>query len=322
MTTRDGLVIIVPVKDEEDNIAPFLRAVFSELSQLELDLSILFVDDGSADGTLARIQQAAAGDSRIHWLSLSRNFGKEAAMTAGLDHADGAAVVLMDVDLQHPPALIHEFVRRWREGYDMVYAVRADRGDSTAGKRGTASLFYRVFNRLSQLDIPANAGDFRLLDRRVVAAVRQLPERNRFMKGLFAWPGFRSIGVPFASAPREAGESKFSYWRLWNFALDGFVSFSTWPLRVWSYIGAGVALLSFIYAAIIVADVLVRGRDVPGYASMMTAILFLGGMQLISIGVLGEYIGRLFTEVKGRPIYIVRDASHTLPLRQSDAHDY
>jgi glycosyltransferase involved in cell wall biosynthesis len=211
----------------------------------------------------------------------------------------------MDVDLQDPPELIPRFLERWREGYDVVYGVRASRASDTTSKRMTAGWFYRLFNRLSQTRIPENAGDFRLIDRRAADVLRGLPERNRFMKGLFAWVGFRSVGVPYERAPRAAGTTKWNYWRLWNFAIDGLVSFSTVPLRVWTYVGALVALCSFLYALIIVARVILFGIDVPGYASLMTVVLFIGGVQLLSLGVIGEYLGRLFVEVKGRPVYVV-----------------
>ena len=228
-------------------------------------------------------------------------------MTAGLCHARGDAVIPMDVDLQDPPALILEFVRLWQEeGYDTVYGVRADRNADTPMKRLTAGGFYRLFNAVSTTTkIPENAGDFRLMDRRVVEVIKQLPERNRFMKGLFAWAGFNSIGVEYERPARAAGETKFNYWKLWNFALDGFFSFSSWPLRIWSYVGAGVAMLSFLYILVIITKVIFFGIDMPGYASLMSVILFLGGMQLISIGVLGEYLGRMFLEVKQRPVFVV-----------------
>ena len=228
-------------------------------------------------------------------------------MTAGLAHARGDAVIPMDVDLQDPPALVLEFVRLWREeGYDTVYGVRTDRNADTAMKRLTAGGFYRFFNAVSTTTkIPENAGDFRLMDRRVVEAINQLPERNRFMKGLFAWAGFRSIGVPYARPERAAGTTKFNYWKLWNFALDGLFSFSSWPLRVWSYVGAGVAGISFLYMLIIILKVLFVGVDSPGYASLMCVILFLGGVQLLSIGIMGEYIGRMFLEVKQRPVFLI-----------------
>lgn len=306
------LSIVVPVMNEEHAIADFLSAVDAALGGAVPELEVLFIDDGSTDATLASLRQAAARDPRVRVLALTRNFGKEAAMTAGLDHARGDAVVPMDVDLQDPPEVILEFIRYWRdEGYDMVYGVRGSRAEDTQTKRATAGLFYRFFNRLAETHIPSNAGDFRLMDRRVVEAIKRLPERNRFMKGLFSWPGYRSIGVYYSRPARESGVSKFNYWKLWNFAIDGFVSFSTWPLRVWMYFGAIVAAIAFLYILLLVGRVIVVGNDVPGYASLMTAVLFFGGMQLLSIGILGEYIGRLFIETKQRPLYLIAEDSLT-----------
>ncbi|MCB8889204.1 glycosyltransferase family 2 protein [Vreelandella malpeensis] len=306
---RSLLSLIVPVFNEEESIAPFLEIIDKELSTLDLELEVLFVDDGSTDRTFEKIVLAAEKDQRVKYLKLSRNFGKEAAMTAGIDHACGDAVVPMDVDLQDPPALIHEFVRYWREGYDTVYGMRASRKEDGRRKRASAGMFYRVFNRLSHTTIPPNAGDYRLISRRVIDIIKNMPERNRFMKGIFAWPGFSSIGVEYDRPARHAGETKWNYWKLWNFALDGLTSFSTWPLRVWSYVGGVIALLSLIYMVFIILRTLVLGVDWPGYASLMSAVLFFGSIQLISIGVLGEYIGRLYIESKKRPVYIVEKST-------------
>lgn len=304
------LSLIVPVMNEEDNIAPFLAAVFEVLTPAVPQLEILFVDDGSRDATLARLREIAAVDARVRYLAFSRNFGKEVAMTAGLEHARGDAVVPIDVDLQHPPEVILEFVRLWQEqGYDMVYGVRHDDNDETAAKKTTSGLFYRVFNRVAHTEIPPGAGDFRLLDRRVVEAIKQLPERNRFMKGLYAWAGFNSVGISYRQPQRTIGTSRFNYWKLWNFAIDGLVGFSTWPLRVWSYVGGLVALLAFLYMLIIVGKTLIFGASTPGYASVMSAVLFFGGMQLFSIGILGEYVSRLFMEAKQRPLYLLAESS-------------
>lgn len=317
------LSLIVPVMNEQDNIGPFLEAVWQALGDKIPNLEVLFVDDGSRDLTLQRLREAAQADSRVRYVSFSRNFGKEVAMTAGIDHARGDAIVPIDVDLQHPPATVLEFVRLWRdEGYDMVYGIRHEDNDETAAKKATSGLFYRVFNKVAHTEIPPSAGDFRLLDRRVVEAMKQLPERNRFMKGLYSWVGFRSVGIPYQQPPRLIGKSRFNYWKLWNFALDGLVSFSTWPLRVWSYIGAVVSLLSFIYIAIIVAKTLLFGSDTPGYASVMSAVLFFGGMQLLSMGVLGEYVARLFVESKQRPLYLVAEVSDIPAATGSDATSF
>lgn len=301
---RPLISIVAPCYNEEDAVGLFVEAVL-RIIDADFDFELIFVDDGSADGTRGALTALADRYGKIRVVALSRNFGKEAAITAGLDHAAGDAVVVMDVDLQDPPELIRDFVARWREGYDVVYATREDRQTDSFAKRFTAEGFYRLFNKISAIKIPENTGDYRLMDRRVVDTIKTLPERSRFMKGLFAWVGYRSIGVPYARPSRAAGKTKFSFWRLWNFALEGFVSFSTAPLRVWTYIGVAIAFASFVYASAIIITTLFTGTDAPGYASLVTFILFFGAVQLISVGVLGEYISRLFIEVKRRPIYIV-----------------
>lgn len=304
------LSLIVPVFNEEATVAAFVDTVMPYLVACAPDREIIFIDDGSVDATLERLQELNATDPHVRYVSFSRNFGKEAALTAGLAYAAGDAVVPMDVDLQDPPELLAKFVHLWREeGYDMVYGVRATRHEDTRFKRVTAGLFYRLFNRITHSPIPGNAGDYRLLSRRIVDTLLTLPERSRFMKGLYAWVGFRATGVEYHRPARQQGESKFSLWKLWNFALDGLVSFTTVPLRVWSYIGAVTALLAFLYIIVIVVGVLFTGREVPGYASLMSVVLFFGGMQLLSIGILGEYISRLFMEVKHRPLYVVAEVS-------------
>jgi glycosyltransferase involved in cell wall biosynthesis len=306
-----ALSVIAPVKDEEEAIAPFVEKVAAVLEGIEGvgrgGFEILFIDDGSDDGTLDAIRRAHQRDPRVRGLSFSRNFGKEAALSAGLDHALGSAVVPLDVDLQDPPEVIGDMVRKWREGYDIVYGVRTNRESDSLPKRLTADLYYRAHNWLSDDKIPEHAGDFRLLDRKVVDVIRAMPERSRFMKGLFAWAGFRQASVSYARVRREVGESKFNYWKLWTFALDGITSASTVPLRVWSYLGAIVALLALGYAVFLTIRTMLFGVQVPGYASLMVAILFLGGVQLLSLGVLGEYVGRLLVEAKQRPLYVIRD---------------
>ena len=305
------LTIIVPVKDEQDAIGIFVTRVRTVLESLDDPASsafeILFVDDGSSDGSLAAIRLAHSADPRIRGLSLSRNFGKEAALSAGLDHARGRAVVPMDVDLQDPPEALVGMVAKWREGYDIVYGVRDNRDSDSFPKRLTADLYYRAHNWLSENKIPEHAGDFRLLDRKVVDVIRLMPERNRFMKGLFAWAGFRSASVTYTRAARTVGTTKFRYWRLWTLAIDGITSASTVPLRIWSYLGGIVALGALGYAVYIVIRTLTTTIEVPGYASMMVAILFLGGLQLLSLGILGEYVGRILIETKHRPLYVIRD---------------
>ncbi|MFN3943657.1 MAG: glycosyltransferase family 2 protein [Allosphingosinicella sp.] len=304
------LTLIAPVKDEEAAIGPFLDRVLPVLDGLYPDrpgaFEILFVDDGSEDATLPAIMAARRRDARVRAISFSRNFGKEAALSAGLDHARGAAVIPIDVDLQDPPEVIGDMLAKWREGYEVVYGVRTNRETDSLPKRLTADLYYRAHNYLSDDKIPEHAGDFRLLDRTVVEVIRAMPERNRFMKGLFAWGGFRQAAVEYRRVQREVGHTKFRYWKLWTLALDGITSASTMPLRVWSYIGVSIAVLSLLYAVAVVIRTVFFGSDVPGYPSLMVAILFLGGLQLISLGVLGEYVGRILVETKRRPLYVVR----------------
>ena len=299
------LSLVVPAFNEEESIDLFLDTVLPLMERDGLRFEIVFVNDGSRDNTLAHLLNRGATDRRLRIVNLSRNFGKEAALTAGIDHATGDVIVPMDIDLQDPPELIEPFMERWREGYDIVYGVRSLRTWDTASKRVSASLFYRVFNTMSPVRIPENVGDFRLVDRRAVEVLRQLPERNRFMKGLFAWVGFNTIGVPYERPQRAAGSSKFNLWRLWNFALDGVVSFSTAPLRAWFYVGVLIATIAVLYALFIITRVLIFGIDTPGYASLLIAVLLMGAIQLLSLGIIGEYLGRLFLEVKGRPIYVV-----------------
>ena len=302
------LSLIVPVKNEEEAIAPFVARVAPILAGLAPESwEILFVDDGSDDATLAAIIAANQRDPRVRALSLSRNFGKEAALSAGLDYAKGAAVVPIDVDLQDPPEVIGDMLGKWREGFEVVYGVRRNRSTDSLPKRLTADLYYRAHNYLSSDKIPEHAGDFRLLDRKVVDVIRRMPERNRFMKGLFAWSGFKQAAVEYDRSPRAVGETKFRYWKLWTLALDGITSASTMPLRVWSYIGVVIAAFTLIYAVYVVLRTTFFGIDVPGYPSLMVAILFFGALQLISLGVLGEYVGRILIEAKNRPIYVVRD---------------
>ena len=295
----------MPVFNEEESIDIFLDTVAPLMERDGFRFEIVFVNDGSRDNTLAHLLDRSALDQRLRVVNLSRNFGKEAALTAGIDHAQGDVIVPMDIDLQDPPELIEPFMARWREGYDIVYGVRTQRTWDTAAKRVSAGWFYRVFNTMSPVRIPENVGDFRLVDRRAVEVLRQLPERNRFMKGLFAWVGFNAVGVPYERPQRVAGSSKFNLWRLWNFALDGVVSFSTAPLRAWFYVGVVIAAIAVLYALFIVTRVLLFGIDTPGYASLLIAVLLMGAIQLLSLGIIGEYLGRLFLEVKGRPIYVV-----------------
>ena len=299
--------IVVPIYNEEANLDYLFQRLYAVLSDLNLKYEILCVNDGSRDNTLDRLIEHHRRDSAIKVINLSRNFGKEVALTAGIDYARGAAVVPIDADLQDPPELLKDLVAKWREGYDVVYAVRRSRHGESWLKMLTANAFYRVMGKMSRVPIPRNTGDFRLLDRKVIEALKQMPERTRFMKGLFAWVGFQQTAVYYDRAPRHQGKTKWNYWRLWNFALDGITSFSFIPLKVWSYVGISLSLLSFLYASFLIIRTLIFGVDVPGYASLMVITLFLGGMQLITMGIIGEYIGRIYEETKGRPLYLVRD---------------
>lgn len=302
------LSIVAPMYNESANVDRFVERIVPVLDRLGLAYEIICVNDASRDDTLARLLARRRRTPALKVVSLARNFGKEVALTAGIDYATGAAVIPIDADLQDPPEVIAELVAAWRSGYDVVYATRRSRQGESWVKRFTANAFYRVLDRVTEVPIPRNTGDFRLMDRRVVDALRHLPERTRFMKGLFAWVGFRQTAVLYDRAPRHAGRTTWNYWRLWNFALDGITSFSTIPLRVWTYVGLGVSLVAFLFAAAVVVRTLLYGADVPGYASLMVVMLFLGGIQLITLGVIGEYIGRIYTEVKGRPLYLVREA--------------
>ncbi len=297
--------IIAPCYNEEETIEPFLRRIEEILTQINEPYEIVFINDGSKDNTLNVLLNAKQNFKNIRIINFSRNFGKEAALTAGLDKARGEAAIPIDVDLQDPPELIKELVARWREGYDVILAKRADRTSDSFAKRVSADLFYKLNGKISNVDIPNNVGDFRLMSKRVVEALKQLPENQRFMKGLFAWVGFKTIAIEYVREKREAGQSSFNGWKLWNFALDGITSFSTLPLRIWLYIGALVSFLSFLYGSFIILKTLIFGVDLPGYASLAVIMLFLGGIQLIGIGILGEYIGRIYSESKRRPSYII-----------------
>ena len=300
--------VVVPLYNEELNIGYLFERLLSELSRLDMSYEIVCVNDGSKDNTIDCLIEHHHQNPRIKVVNLSRNYGKEIALSAGLDYANGNAVIPIDADLQDPPELIAELVEKWREGYDVVYATRRSRQGESWVKRFTANVFYRTIDGLSQVPIPRNTGDFRLLDRRVVDALKQMPERTRFMKGLFAWVGFKQTSVIYDRPSRYKGETKWNYWKLWNFAIDGITSFSFLPLKVWSYVGLLVAIPSFFYASYLVIRTLIYGIDFPGYASIMVAVLFLGGVQLVSLGVLGEYLGRVYEEVKGRPLYLVRES--------------
>jgi glycosyltransferase involved in cell wall biosynthesis len=299
--------VVIPMHNEEGNLPILFEKLTRILEDLGVTYEIICINDGSRDQTLEHLIEFHHQDARIKVINLSRNFGKEIALTAGIDAAQGNGVIPIDADLQDPPELIYNLVKKWREGYDVVYATRNYRRDETWLKRFTAHWFYVVIERISPVPIPKNTGDFRLMDRKVVDALKTMPERTRFMKGLFAWVGYRQTAIFFDRPERKIGKTSWNYWRLWNFALGGIVSFSLVPLQIWIYIGFSIAFSAFTYASFLVVRTIVSGIDVPGYASLMVAILFLGGVQLITLGVMGEYIGRIYEEVKGRPLYLVRD---------------
>ncbi len=301
------LSVVIPMYNEADVVAALFERLLPVLRKLDASFEVICVNDGSEDESLAKLLALREREPTIKILDLARNFGKEAALTAGLELARGLAAIPMDADLQHPPELIAEMVAAWRAGNDVVYGVRGSRGGEGLVKRSSSSAFYRVFNGMASHSIPANVGDFRLLDQRVVATMRNFPERTRFMKGLFSIVGFKQTAVYFEAEPRAAGLTKWRYWKLWNFALDGLTSFTSAPLRMWSYVGIAILIPSFTYAAWLVVRTLVYGIDVPGYASLAIMMLFFGGLQLVSIGILGEYVARIFTESKRRPVYIVKD---------------
>jgi glycosyltransferase involved in cell wall biosynthesis len=300
------LSLVVPCYNEAAGLEAFWARTGAALSSAGLDAEAVFVDDGSRDATFAVLSALAARDPRVRVVALSRNFGKEVALAAGLDHARGDAVVPIDADLQHPPELAHELVAKWREGYDVVIALRRDRMTDSAARRLASDLFHRLFARVSAVPVPRGAGDFRLMSRPVVDALKSMPERTRYMKGMYAWVGFRTATVGYDVAERAAGESRFGLLKLWRLALDGIVSFSALPLRMSSFLGALFALVALAYGAWLVVRTLAHGVDVPGYASLMVIVLFLGGVQLLSLGVIGEYLGRVYDEVKARPLYVVR----------------
>ena len=299
------LSVIVPMFNEEPAIQPFFERIKRVLDALGEPYEIICVNDGSTDQTSELVLAKRKLDHRIKIINLSRNFGKELALSAGLDMAVGNAVIPIDADLQDPPELIGEFLRYWREGYDVVIGVRSNRESDSWLKRNSASYFYALINRLSRIEITANAGDFRLMDRRVVIELRRLRERNRFMKGLFAWVGYKTKYVPYTRPERVAGTSRFNYWRLWNFALDGITAHSTVPLRIAGYLGIFSASIAMLYGIYLIFRTVIFGADLPGYASIMVAIIFMGGAQLTVLGIIGEYIGRIFEETKRRPLYIV-----------------
>lgn len=302
-----ALSIVIPVFNEAASLPAVRASLERVLEQLHLAYEVILVDDGSADDSWAEISAWHRADNRVRGVRFARNFGKEAALSAGLSHSRGAAVVLMDSDLQHPPEVIPAFIGKWREGFEMVYAVRTSREGDSALRRGATHAFYRLFAKISDVDLPPGAGDFRLIDRRVVETLNRLPERLRFMKGLYAWAGCRHTGVPYDPPPRRHGTSAMSMRRLTGFGLDGIVAFSRVPLAISGWIGAAVALAALVFGSYLAVRTLIVGVDVPGYASIMVGLMLLGGVQLLALGVLGAYVGRIYEELKSRPLYVVAE---------------
>jgi len=300
------LSIVAPAYNEEKNLPAFIAAIIPVLEGIGETFELVFVDDGSRDGTLGMLAAAASQDPRIKVVGLARNFGKDIALSAGLAHASGKAVIPIDCDLQHPVELIPQFVEKWREGFDMVLGVRNKRDEEGFLRRSASRTYYKVMRWMTSVEIPPNAGDFRLIDRKIVDVINQMPERHRFMKGIFAWPGFKVTSIEFqANVRANETRSTWSFFKLWRFALDGLFSFSTAPLKMWTYVGILAALGGFIYGAVTLVQKLFFGIDAPGYASLLIVVLFFSGLLLISNGIQGEYIARIFEEVKGRPLYVV-----------------
>ncbi len=297
--------IIVPVFNEQDVIPLFEKRIKDVMQSCDIKWRVIFIDDGSKDDSLAVMKSIHESNNQFGYLSLSRNFGKEYAVTAGLDHASADAAVVIDVDLQDPPELIPDMIAEWHAGFDVIFATRKARHGESMAKKATANLFYRIINSMSKIDIPKDTGDYRLMSRRAYQAVNKLRERNRFMKGLFAWVGYKQKQLYFEREPRAAGTTKWNYSKLWRFALDGITSFSYMPLRFATWIGMTVAILAFFYGVIIITKTIIMGNDVPGYPSLMVVILFLGGIQLTALGIIGEYLGRMFNESKQRPLYLI-----------------
>ena len=307
MAARPLISIVTPFFNEGPGVLHFHQALLHSIAHLtNYDFEIICIDDGSTDDTLTHLIDSFKKDPRIMVLELSRNFGKEAAMSAGIDAAKGDCVIPIDADLQDPPTLISIMLKEWQKGAEVVLAKRINRSTDSFAKRKTAVMFYRLHNMLSNLRIPENVGDFRLMDRIVVDALKKLPERQRFMKGLFAWVGFKTVTIDYEREARYSGTSKFSGWKLWNFAIEGVTSFSLVPLKVWTYLGFFGSVFATFYAAFIIIRTWIFGIDLPGYASLLVVMLFFGSLQLMSLGIIGEYIGRIYFESKQRPLYLVR----------------
>ena len=307
MNNSAQISIIVPIHNESESLELFSSRLISVMNKLKRSYEIICINDGSKDDSYEKLLQIHHQNHCFKIINFSRNFGKEVALTAGIDYANGAAVIPIDADLQDPPELIEKLIAKWEEGYDVVYATRRSRKGESWLKKTSAKAFYYIFSKLNKVDIPADTGDFRLIDRKVIDALKKMPEKSRFMKGLFSWVGYKQTFILFDRDPRYLGKTSWNYWQLWNFALDGIFSFSSLPLRIWSYVGIIISFLSLLYASFLIVRTLLLGIDVPGYASIMVAVLFMGGIQLITLGVLGEYLSRVYEEAKARPLYLVRE---------------
>ncbi len=320
---RQLVSIVAPVFNEEIVLPEFHRAVSEVLTGLPFDFEIAYVNDGSTDKTLATIKKLGQADKRITLIDLSRNFGKEIALTAGLQKAAGDAVIVIDADLQDPPELIPELIREWQNGFDVVYAKRTHRRGESLFKRATAHFFYRIIQRINKITIPEDTGDFRILSRRAVNALNTFSEQHRYMKGLFSWIGYRQKAIHYQRDSRYAGKTKWNYWKLWNLAIDGITSFTIAPLKISTYVGLVTAISAFAYGIYMIIDTLLHGNPVPGYPSLIVIILMLGGVQLVAIGILGEYLGRIFNETKRRPLYFINEyqpGSHASTRQPLDDH--
>lgn len=300
------LSVVVPCYNEGENVALLFARLLPALDALGVSFEVICINDGSKDDTLERLLEVQKGENRLRIIDLSRNFGKEKALSAGLFHSRGQAVVPMDADLQHPPEAIAHMLAKWREGFEVVFARRDARTGQSVSEKAFAKGFYWVFDHLSDVRLPREVGDFRLMDRKVVETINRMPERSRFMKGIFAWVGYRQAEIVYKQGERAAGTTKFNSWKLLRFAFDGLTSFSNFPLKVWGWVGAAISSLAFLYIVFRLIRTMIWGIDVPGYESILMSVLFLGGIQLLTLGIIGDYLGRVFDEVKGRPLFIVR----------------
>ena len=299
--------LVAPMYNEQEVLSIFFDAIEQCFSNIDYDYEVVCVNDGSSDNTYDLLKRRAERNARIKIVNLSKNYGKEIALTAGLDHASGNAAIPIDCDLQDPIEVIPTLIEKWEEGYDVVLARRIDRTSDSFFKRFTSNIFYKLIDKISDIHIPSNVGDFRLIDRKVVCALSQFREKSRFMKGLFASLGFKETTIDYIRAPRAPGNTKWNYWKLYKLALEGIISFTSLPLKIWSYVGATVALGAFIYGFYLIFKTLILGVDTPGYASLMVVLLFMSGLILLCLGVVGEYLARIFIEIKGRPMYIIMD---------------